>query len=119
MKLSGIILVLIISLFELSACKKEFEVGGSISGLNGSITIQNNLINNMILTADDTFVFYVSGGSTFVNITYNVTISVQPSGQQCTVANGSGTISGTGANVTDISITCRWFPTVRSGGGAR
>ncbi|MGN6520131.1 MAG: hypothetical protein ACTHK2_11980, partial [Dokdonella sp.] len=33
-----------------------------------------------------------------------VTVGTQPSGQTCSVANGSGTVSG--ANVTNVAVTC-------------
>src|SRR5216684_379468 len=36
--------------------------------------------------------------------TYAVSVLAQPQGQTCTVANGNGTISG--ANVTDVTVTC-------------
>jgi len=35
---------------------------------------------------------------------YAVTVGTQPSGQTCSVANGSGTVSG--ANVTNVAVTC-------------
>lgn len=35
---------------------------------------------------------------------YAVTVLIQPTGQTCTVANGTGTIAG--ADVTDVAVTC-------------
>jgi hypothetical protein len=41
---------------------------------------------------------------------YSVTISMQPSGQTCTVSNGAGKIND--ANISNISITCSTPPDV-------
>src|SRR5208283_925145 len=42
---------------------------------------------------------------------YDVTVQSEPSGQTCTVANGSGTVAS--VNVTNVSVTC----VTQSGGG--
>ena len=78
-----------------------FTVGGSVSGLTGTVVLQNNGGDNLTLSA--------SGGFTFATALadaspYAVTVLTQPSGQTCTVANGSGTLSG--ANVTNVQVTC-------------
>jgi hypothetical protein len=50
-----------------------------------------------------------NGAFTFVNKVvsgqpYSVTVETQPVGQNCTVANGSGTVGG--ANVTNVAVSC-------------
>lgn len=78
-----------------------YSVGGPISGLSGSVTLQNNGGDDLTLNGNGTYAFnttLIDGGS------YNVTVSVQPTGQTCTVSNPSGTIPG--ANVTNVAVTC-------------
>ena len=82
-----------------------FTVGGDVSGLapGNSLTLQNNDIDDLILNAKGPFEFEteLADGSP-----YDVTVSTQPSGkgQTCSVTNGSGTISG--ANVSNVSVSC-------------
>jgi environmental stress-induced protein Ves len=80
-------------------------VGGNISGLAGTVVLQNNGGNDRPLNANGSFAFstpITSGAS------YSVTVKTQPgapsANQTCVVSNGSGTIGS--ADVTDISVTC-------------
>jgi len=78
-------------------------IGGTISGLSGTVVLQNNGGDNLSINAVNgsfTFATAIANGTT-----YNVTVLTQPSvpAQTCTVANGSGTA---GANITAIQITC-------------
>jgi hypothetical protein len=75
-------------------------VGGTVSGLSGTLVLQNNGGDNKILIANGAYVF-----TTAIDYgnAYNVTVLTQPTGQTCSVSNGSGTISG---NVTDADISC-------------
>jgi hypothetical protein len=78
-----------------------YTVGGTISGLTGTVILQSNGTNNLPLSANGSFTFstHIALGST-----YNVTVESQPAGQTCTVVNGSGTMGG--ANVTNVAVTC-------------
>ena len=78
-----------------------YSVGGTISGLSGTLRIRNNGSDQTTFTTNGPFAFgtKIASGQTYV-----VTVSNQPSGQTCTIANGSGTIAG--ANVTNVAITC-------------
>ena len=78
-----------------------YTVGGSISGLSGTVTLQNNGADNLSTPSNGSFTFStpVAEGAS-----YNVTVLTQPSGQTCSVTNGSGTMGG--ANVTNVSVTC-------------
>jgi uncharacterized delta-60 repeat protein len=80
---------------------QTFTVGGTVSGLNGTIILQNNGGDDLTITTDGSFTFAtaLADGSS-----YNVTIKTHPSGQCGFIANGGGTISG-GA-VTDVSVDC-------------
>ena len=78
-----------------------YTVGGSISGLTGTVTLQNNGGDNLVSSTNGGFTFATAlpGGST-----YAVTVLAQPAGQTCSVTSGSGTIAT--ANVTDVAVTC-------------
>ncbi len=77
-------------------------VGGTISGLSGTLILKNNGGDSLAVTANGSFTFATAiafGGS------YVVTVGTQPSEQICTVTSGSGAASTT--NITNISISCR------------
>lgn len=81
--------------------ESTYTVGGTVSGLNGSLTLQNNGGDDLILNADGGFTFATALAD---GAAYNVTVLDEPFDQDCVVTNGSGTISG--ANVTDVTVTC-------------
>jgi len=80
-------------------------VGGAISGLGSglSLVVQDNRADNLTLTANGSFSFAttLSSGST-----YDVTVLQQPAGQDCTVANGTGTIDTNSDSVNTVVIAC-------------
>jgi hypothetical protein len=82
-----------------------YTVGGTVSGLTGTVVLQNNGTDNLSISADGPFTFSTRLG---MGATYNVIVRTQPMGKTCTVANGSGSIGDayTGANVTDVMVTC-------------
>jgi hypothetical protein len=89
---------------QVNCVTNSFSVGGSISGVAGSgLTLQLNAGQDLVQSADGTFVFPASivDGSA-----YAVTVATQPSSpnQTCTVNNGSGQIAG--GNITNVQITC-------------
>ena len=67
-----------------------YSVGGSVSGLSGTVVLRDNGGDDLTLTANGPFSFAtkLAGGAA-----YNVTVKTNPSGQSCSVANGSGTIA--------------------------
>lgn len=77
-----------------------YTVGGTVSGLTGEVTLRNGP-EFLIVRADGPWAFATRVRS---GTPYSVTVSTQPEGQVCSVANGTGTV-GT-ANVTDIVVTC-------------
>jgi hypothetical protein len=90
-----------------------YGIGGQLAGLTPgeSITLQNNLGDNLTVSSNGTFAFptaVVSGGS------YAVTILTSPSSpiaQTCSVSNASGTVQG--GSVTNIAVHCdllAYFP---------
>jgi len=83
-----------------------YSVSGSVSGLSGTIVLQNNYGNDQTLTSDGSFSFRVASSAK-----YNVRVKTQPNGK-CTVSNGSGTVS---ADVDNVSVGC-WV--LVDGGGS-
>lgn len=79
-------------------------VGGTVSGLVGTVVLQNNAGDNLTVTANGSFAFAtaINKGSA-----YAVTVLKQPSGPSCLVANGSGTAND---NVSNVSVTCTADP---------
>lgn len=78
-----------------------YTVGGTVSGLTGTVTLQDNNGDNLILNSDGVFNFTtpITQGQP-----YNVTVLTQPATQTCTITNGSGTMGG--ANVTNVTMSC-------------
>lgn len=77
-----------------------YTIGGTTSGLTGTLVLQNNAGDNLSVTTGS-FTFATAIGD---SVAYAVTILTQPSGQTCVVSNGSGTVAS--ANITSVSVTC-------------
>jgi hypothetical protein len=77
-----------------------FTVGGSVSGLAGTLVLENNGGDTLTVSQNGPFTFATPIASAS---TYNAKIVTQPSGQICTMSMPSGTV--TNANVT-LSIAC-------------
>jgi AICAR transformylase/IMP cyclohydrolase PurH len=79
-------------------------IGGTLTGLasGGTLVLANNGKDNLALTSNGSFTFatQLDTGAAF-----GVTIVTQPTGQTCSVANGSGTV-GTAGDVTAITVNC-------------
>jgi hypothetical protein len=78
-----------------------YTVGGSVSGLTGTVVVQNNGGDNLSRSANGNFTFSTALAD---GAAYNVTVLTHPAGQTCTVGNGGGTVSG--ADVTGVTVTC-------------
>jgi 6-phosphogluconolactonase (cycloisomerase 2 family) len=79
----------------------QYTIGGSVTGLSGTgLVLQDNGGDNLTVSASGPFTFATKLNS---GAAYNVTVMTQPSGQTCTVANGTGTASG---NVTNVAVSC-------------
>ena len=80
-----------------------YMIGGTISGLAGTVVLQNNAGDDLSVTANGSFAFAIpvlSGGN------YAVTVLANPAtpSQTCTVTNASGSVDD--ANVTSVTVTC-------------
>ena len=65
------------------------------------MTLLDNGTDSLTVTANGTFTFKTALAS---GATYSVTVGTQPTGETCTVTNGSGTV-GT-SNVTNVAVAC-------------
>jgi len=77
-----------------------FAVGGTITGLSGEIELTKGG-EKIVLDADGPYAF---GVLHFEGDPYQVSITGQPDDQECTIANGQGTVPM--ADVADVDITC-------------
>lgn len=92
-------------------CKiNEYTVGGTITGLTGAGLVLANGSTGGTYTAETpatppstTPIAYELPTVKF-NTTYGVTVSKQPAGQVCTVANPTGTMGD--AKVQNVNVTC-------------
>jgi ABC-type molybdate transport system substrate-binding protein len=93
------------------AATQMYSIGGTISGLTGTVKLENNGGNVLSVTANGTFTFTTKLAS---GKTYDVTVSTQPSGQTCTPTDNTGTVGS--ENVTTVIVTCVTNPTYSIGG---
>ena len=87
--------------YEYLVSSPTYTIGGTISGLTGTVILQNNLGNNKSISSNGSFTFTTALSN---SASYAVTVLTQPTNQICTVGSGSGTVSS--ANVTSVTVTC-------------
>ena len=75
-------------------------VGGTISGLSGTVVLQDNGADDLTTSNNGSFTFNTP---LYEDAPYSVTVLDEPSGQSCLVSNGSGISSD---DVTNITVTC-------------
>jgi 6-phosphogluconolactonase (cycloisomerase 2 family) len=78
-----------------------YTVGGTVSGLTGSLVLQDNSNDNLSVSMNGPFTFAMSVAS---GQSYSVGVLTQPAGQTCGVAAGGGPI--TNAAISNVVVTC-------------
>ena len=80
-----------------------YTIGGTVSGLGAgkSVGLLNNGGDGVTVNANGGFTFATALAS---GAAYNVTVGTQPTGQTCSVTNGSGTVGA--ANITNVAVAC-------------
>ena len=74
-----------------------------VNGLSGTgLVLQNNGSDDLSVSSQAATFTFATGIAD--RATYSVIVKTQPTGQTCTVNNGTGTTSG--ANITNVSVTC-------------
>ena len=88
-----------------------YTVGGTVSGLTGTVVLQDNGADDLSISSNGTFTFATEVA---YGAAYNVTVKTQPSGQICTASTNTGTIPA--ADVTNVSVVCvSWTGTKQLG----
>ncbi len=90
------------------ACTPVFTVGGLVRGLAAgrTLVLRNNATDSLSITSNGAFTFPTGIAS---GATYSVTVTTQPSGEQCFVGGGYSFTAQTGtatAPVSDILVSC-------------
>lgn len=80
---------------------QAFTLGGTVTGLNGSLTLKTTDGAELTLTENGAFAF---DGTLADGATYDAGIVAAPGVQTCTLANGAGTVDG--ADVTNLTVFC-------------
>lgn len=76
-----------------------YTVGGTITGLVGTLVLESGGMSKSFTTnGAQVLTMPIPDGTT-----YALTVRTQPTGQTCTITNGSGTVH---ANVSDVLVTC-------------
>ncbi len=81
---------------------QAYRIGGTVSGLSGSgLVLQNNGGDDLTIDSRGAFSFptRLTSGSDYL-----ITIATQPGGQNCTIANGGGTVAQ--SDVTQVVVSC-------------
>jgi len=91
------------------ACTQAYSIGGSVFGLSGTgLVLQDNGGNNLTVSATaKSYGFVFPGAVPSGGALYSVTVSSNPTGQECTVANPTGTAV---ASVTNVNVSCTTAP---------
>ncbi len=98
---SGTSLAADVANVSVSCVNKTYSISGSLSGLSGTVVLQNNAGDDLNLNSNGAFSFPVE---VLHDAPYAVTVLTQPSGMNCVVSSGSG--AATTADVTDVSVSC-------------
>jgi len=91
----------------------DATIGGSVNGLSGgtSVGLLDNGGDALTVSANGTFTFATSVQAPNP---YSVTVATQPTGETCSVTNGSGNVSQNAGDVTNVTVTCYATPTANN-----
>ncbi len=78
-----------------------YTIGGTITGLVGTLILQNNGGDDYSASADGSFTFATSIAD---GESYTVTVKTQPDGQTCNITNAAGTVAG--ENIESVIVAC-------------
>lgn len=84
-----------------AASSPTYSVGGTITGLVGTVVLQNMGGDDLSVSASGTFTF---SKKLAANASYAVTVVTDPTGQDCVVTDPTGTVGS--ADVNTVSIAC-------------
>jgi hypothetical protein len=81
---------------------QSYTVGGGVSGLGATGLVLANGADTLAVAAGATA--FTLPTSVTQGASYAVTVATQPAGEQCSLANATGSVNN--ANVTNVSVTC-------------
>jgi hypothetical protein len=90
-------------------CVPAHHLSGTITGLAGTLVLQNNAADDLSIASDGSFTF---AAPLVAGATYQVSVRSQPSRRKCAVTSGSGVMGS--SDVTNVAVTC--VPTFTVGG---
>jgi hypothetical protein len=99
-----------VSSVEVICSTNAYSVGGTISGLSGTVVLQNNNADDLTLMTNGTFTFSTRVAD---SADFKVAVKTQPAGQTCTANSNTGTMAG--QNVTNVSVVCSNYSYTISG----
>jgi hypothetical protein len=83
----------------------HFTIGGKVTGLKADgLVLANGSTGGTLTVAKDATTFEFTANPVNYGVTYGVTVLTNPTGQTCTVANGTNVMPN--AQVTNIAVTC-------------
>lgn len=86
------------------SCVTGASLGGTVAGLAAAQTVTlSDGISSAVVTTNGAFGF---GDAFAAAAPYQVSVTTQPTGQVCTVGNGSGTIDMNDDPVTTVAVVC-------------
>jgi Galactose oxidase, central domain len=118
---NGFVLAFLMSAFLLVACgggggsntppASTYTLSGQVRNIpsGAAFVLQNNGGDNLIVPAGSTSFNFVT--KMMSGVSYNVSVLTQPTNpvQNCTVSNGTGTVSAT--DVSNVIVDCSWAQT--------
>lgn len=91
-----------------------YTVGGTVTGLGEGeqVVLYNNGADDLTVTADGAFTFVtgLADGAAF-----EVSVKTQPTGQTCSIANGTGVIAGDDVNNIEVECLGPWARSTTEG----
>ncbi len=89
-------------------CTNGYTVGGTVTGLTGTVYLNDSAtipVDGLSVTATGSPVSFVFRTQVLQGSNYSVTVTTQPTGQNCSVATtGIGTMGS--VSVTNVAVTC-------------
>ena len=79
----------------------SFTLGGTVSGLSGTMVLENNGADSLTISSNGAFTF---AGAITTGNPYQVAVAAQPTGQTCSVTNGKGTAGS--VNISNVAVSC-------------
>jgi hypothetical protein len=102
---TGTVAAAAVTSVQINCSLNTYQIGGTISGLTATGLVLASGGDTFTAPINATrFVFAIPIA---VGNSYNVTVKTQPTGFNCTIANGSGTVA---AIVNNVVVTCKAIP---------